>query len=221
MKLEFNFDWICHDIEFELSLLRDFYNDMQKSIPSMSAKFEADMGTYLSTIQNDEEYRAMSSTVLTEQYVRFEDFYPNRLAYNYLISLYSSIESNMSKLCDDIAERRTLPFSADGFAGDLPDRLRRFFLSFGLPPMEDQEVQFLKELTKLRNVIVHHAGKIPEEQQRLRNIIENTKGLEIDDEKVVIDFAYCSEIWDNTMNMFQSMFRRLGYRTDFTVTTSP
>jgi hypothetical protein len=217
MRFKFDFDWICHDIEFDFSLLKDFFADIYEALPSISARIETDMDSYLKGITDPEEYQATASGLLSEHYNKFEEVYPNQLCYNYLISLYSRIEANIDKMCDDLVARKKLPFSLSGFSGHLPDRIRHFFLAFGLPAMEDAEVQMLKVLTKLRNTIVHGDGKVSQKEKTLRNILENTEGLALTNGYIKVDYGYCVKMQNDSIALFRKLFARLGYRTSYTV----
>jgi hypothetical protein len=213
MKIIFDFDWIYFNIKHELQMLKDFYDDIYKSLPTISKKIEDEIDLQYRDLFNQEEYDAIIPALVGEHYEKFESIYPNIITYAFITSLFSQVELHIKAICNDIKIKKKLPFAIEVFNGNLPEKIKLFLSAFGLPALDNEELKILHELNDIRNVIVHNGGSI-ENKEKMKNIILNIQSIKIVKDRIEIDYKYCDHIFAMVTNLFEKMFKSLGYKTE-------
>lgn len=221
MPIHFNFDWICSDIEYELSLLRDFFITYHENLPDSKEKGEKEISKYLQNYDDEDEYIANASGLYNEHFMKYEEYFPNQINYLLIIMLYTFLERNLKKICDDYVKRLKLPLSIEGFEGDLGTKFMNFIKCFKPNAYTERDIQTIKEIGMIRNYLVHENGYININQKKIVNFI-NAKGAKggeilIESNQIIIRKAFCNEYIERTARIFKNVFDGLNYRTTYTV----
>ena len=213
-----NYDLICHEIKFDLAVLRDTLEEFFNTLPDLSSKFEKQTHEMLKGIDDEMEYRAEASILYQQHYQKYEEIFPDRLSYSFIISLYSSLEYNLKKICNDIKDRRKLPFSLEVFEGDLSKKVLHFFKGFNINVIIGSDFQRIKEITLIRNNIAHNDGYVDTNEKKLIRFCKAKKGISIEANKLRISNEFCYEYQEYFLDMFRRIFNKSGYKTDYTIT---
>jgi hypothetical protein len=224
MGIKLNYDWICSDIEYEFSMLEDFFEKYHSNLPDMEKRGKDEIDRILSEIEDPEERQSEGSGMYEEHFLKYEDFFPNQMNYLLVIMLYTFLERNLQKVLYDYSVRNNLPFAIEGFEGDLGTKLMRFIMCYKPDSYIPADIQSIKELALIRNNIVHSDGRINKGETKIQRYISD-KGkdgriIHIEYGVLYIKKEYCDEYREKVIQVFRNIFRNFGYRTNYSITVS-
>jgi hypothetical protein len=154
---------------------------------------------------------------------RFTQLFQQSLRFSVVISTFTLIESNLSRMAGEMCQRLHLNLGMEDLqAKDLVKRFEKFWTRVAiLPWWNDPRWEKLKEIEELRNCIAHRRGLIRENEQRIRNLVSRHRGVSIigindplvdpDDAGAVrIEESYCLAAVQEMAGLFKEIFERAG-----------
>ncbi len=215
-RVVLNFSWLRIDIEYEYHLLLEHYRVSVESLPhaEMLSQIEINKIFNKMNITSQEEYDQEIAILYQEHEQKFGNFFPNRINYSFIVTLYSFIESSTNKLFDDYSKWKKLPFALDGFEGDLGTKISRFLLCFKKEMKFDIGIQTIKEIALVRNNIVHQNGYVGGDDNKLKRFITANRRLQVKltDNILTIGNSFCDEYARKVESLFKILFENLGYK---------
>jgi hypothetical protein len=145
-------------------------SDVQKDIDlrydrifeiSNNSKFEDEINKYEDELGNEG--------------FKFDHEFPNRIRYSSIIQTYSMLEVHLKSLCDKLKEIYNLPLGLSDLKGGGDLEKGKLFLKkvFDLELSKLQpEWNFMKDMQKLRNRLIHHNGEYSLKDKELIKIIQ-------------------------------------------------
>ena len=212
-------DRIAFEILYDFHLLKNSYQILYDSLPDVKKKAEIEMNDTLKKI-DPENYEMESSLYYSNYYSIYEEELPNRISYSFVMSVFSSVEYNIKKLCENIKSQKDLPIQLDALSGKLSERLNNYLKIFKISIIEPSDLQHINELTMVRNCIAHNNGSIIEyrkfEKQsasvKLTRFCKAKKNIEIMDNKLLIQKDFCFFYLDYFEKMFKRWLIALNYK---------
>ncbi|EAB1658050.1 hypothetical protein ZE40_002298 [Salmonella enterica subsp. diarizonae] len=157
----------------DLSKLKKAYDDDIKDAPD----------DYIQHL--DEHY--------SEQYDFLTNIQPNIFNKSSLVSLYSCLEHNLNDFCNICQKIKGTEISVTDLHGDGIHKAKKYLtklmnVNFGA----SQEWEFIIDLNKVRNCIVHANGNINKMSttSKLKNIVDNTPGLSLKNSNIIVSSGY-------------------------------
>lgn len=155
----------------------------------------------------------------TKSYKRdFELTMRRNFLYSYIVLLYLLTENGLRFLCDQLYQDLKLPVRAKDIKGDGFESCTTFLVKLvNLSPKNIPEWQKVTDLAKVRNCIVHTAGRIEDskDQPYLRLLCRQGIGLDIDrynpDEYLSIEPRYCRLITGQVFEFFNRVMGETWY----------
>lgn len=218
--MEFIFDWICHDIGYELSIIDEFYAHYHLNLNDMKRKSIESIEGELKGIDDPEEYSGMFNSYENHYEELFDKIFPNQMNYMMIVNLYTFLERNITKICYDYKEKNKLPFSIEAFEGDLGTKFKRYLICYNKPIYKDKYIQTIQEIATLRNNIVHCNGHLTSEEQKIKRYIKD-KGVNgsifLDGSQIIIKKEFCDEYRIKVREIIFSILKDLGYETELRI----
>lgn len=175
----------------------------------------------LTDITDEEEYSELYNSYKNHYEQLFDDLFPNQMNYMMIVNLYTFLERNIKKICDDYKERNKFPFSIEGFEGDLGTKLMRYLLCYKNLIYKDKYIQVIQEIAMLRNKIVHCHGYLDPDDKKIRRFIKdkgvNGSILLLDGSQIVIKNEFCEEYRRKVREVVMSLLTDMGYETKFRI----
>lgn len=135
------------------------------------------------TLYEDDSQRDME--LQNHEYL-FSEVLPRSFRYSCVVSLYSSLEVTMNKLCDELRKRKKLKRSLQDLKekGNVLKRTEKYIERVAEINLPKTPNNLLNDLTKIRNCIVHAGGDIEGSKgaKKLLQIVNRTPGLSISDD---------------------------------------
>lgn len=157
----------------DLSKLKKAYDDDIKDAPD----------DYIQHL--DEHY--------SEQYDFLTNIQPNIFNKSSLVSLYSCLEHNLNDFYNICQKIKGTEISVTDLHGDGIHKAKKYLtklmnVNFGA----SQEWEFIIDLNKVRNCIVHANGNINKMSttSKLKNIVDNTPGLSLKNSNIIVSSGY-------------------------------
>ncbi|WP_169432022.1 hypothetical protein [Dickeya dadantii] len=149
----------------------------------------------------------------SEQYDFLVNIQPNIFNKSALVSLYSCLEHNLNDYCNICQKIAKTNISVSDFNGDGIHKAKRYLtklmdIDFGL----SQEWQFMTDLNKVRNCVVHANGDIKKmnSTETLKTIIDKTPTLSLNNESnIIISLDYLNDTIIKIRKLFQWLYTLL------------
>lgn len=200
-----------------------YLNTMESSI-EISRRIDDER---ISQIEIDSEFDlGLQQEELHVHRLLFEDDFPSKLRYSFLVLSYIVFESRCKALVKELNRRDIVKNVQMEKKGDesLVDSMRRFL------EMQPHKITCvsgtvwteLSDLKALRSCIVHGSGDVKNwnQRQRIMQLIHknNSKGLLLNEEGFVqIDTVYCRHVIKVIESFFSSIFEKTGFGPEQTV----
>lgn len=220
MIIKFNFDWICFDTKYAFSQIETYFVRMNGQIEELKSKDMESIKSSLKNIENIEDYELESSTLFQEHYHQYEDNLPRCHSYSFVTMIYTTLETRLNELCNDLIEKRNLNLNLENLKGSLAERVKLFFKAFNLKGLGKKDIDKITEFSRVRNQIVHENGHMHNASKKLKNYLKNTNNISVENNLIVVEIQYCLDNLSYFKSMFANAFRKLGYKQDYTVSTS-
>lgn len=213
MNFELHIDWERSETTWLLA-------DLAQYLDTLEAVLEDTRALHRSTLQTSEhEYdeEAEWDEAWREHYRRFEEQFPTKLRYSFLILLYSYLEARTKSFCKELLSRRVVTGGAFRKRAQKTylESVREFFSRY--PPLADAAWPHWLPLLaheQLRNCIVHHNGIITDypHPDRIQRIIDSTEGLSGgSDGEIGVALPYCKQAIAASKLFFDTCFDAAGF----------
>lgn len=173
--------------------LDEFIEQVEKTIASLQNSYETERET-VNDVSIDEDYS--SQTIYPIEYFRgFDDYtynveelftiyFPNLHRRSALITLYSFLEFELNKLCEELKDKNDLELSLKDLKGDGIERASSYLRKVIKLSWDNSRGVWseIKKIQNIRNKIVHHDGKI-----NIKEIDEDFLNYIVDSEHLLGD----------------------------------
>jgi len=158
----------------------------------------------------DEHYQYLSPYVTV---------FPRCLWYSFVVLVYLVFESEVGRLCDEINRRRDIRVRLNDLKGDLLSRCKTYLEKLGgLNVVSADLWEKLEDLSKIRNCIVHTAGRYERsnDKKRLQYLAGRVDGLTVDEDDIpeesllMIGPEYCKAVVQDVRRFFQVVLDGAG-----------
>ena len=220
MIINFNFDWICFDTKYAFDQIKTYFATMNGQIDELKTKNMESIKSSLKNIENLEDYELESSTLFQEHYHQYEDNLPRCLSYSFITMIYTTLETRLNELCNDLIKKRNFELTLKNLKGSLAERVELFFKAFNLKGLEKKDIDKITEFSRVRNQIVHENGNMHNASTKFKNYVKNNKNISVKNDQIVVEIQYCLDNLNYFKSMFVNAFSELGYKQDYTINTS-
>jgi len=176
-------------------------DDFEKYILGAGSQHGIDLSKLQEAYEDDKkgasnDYVEYLDEYYSEQYDFLVNIQPNIFNKSALVSLYSCLEHNLNDFCNICQKFKGTNISVTDFNGDGITKAKKYLTKLmGLDFGKSQEWQFIVDLNKVRNCIVHANGDINamSSTTSLNNIISNTPNLSLKNNNIMISSNYITE----------------------------
>ena len=220
MIIKFNFDWICFDTKYAFSQIETYFEIMNGQIEDIKKKNMESIRSLLENVKDIEDYEFQSSTLFQEHYHQYEENLPRCLTYSFVTMIYTTLETRLNELCNDLFKRKNLKLALKNLKGSLADRVELFFKALDLKGLGKKDIDKITEFSRIRNQIIHENGQMHNATKKLKNYVKNKNNITTKNNQLVIETSYCLEHLKYFKKMFSNAFKELGYKQDYTIETN-
>ena len=206
-------------IEGQFKILRE--KEHKQISPNPPVPSEEDEG------ESDSEWNAEKSAF--EQ--RYEHDFPLMIRYSFVVQLYILLETRLKAACDEISRRSSLELKEkekkplvspresyaslklelkeSDFKGTPIERATTFLRKVAnVPVKENASWQWLADLQKVRNCIVHTNGQIgiSNDGAHLKKLCKRNIGLSAEGRDLMIEPRYCKKSLEMIKSFFKVIF---------------
>jgi len=203
MRINFNFDWICFDTQYSFSQIETYFETMVGQIEELKSKNFENIKSSLKNVDDVEDYELQSSTLFQEHYHQYEENLPRCLTYSFVTMIYTTLETRINELCNDLIKKRNLELTLENLKGSLAERVELFFKAFNLKGLKKKDIDRITEFSRVRNQIVHENGNMNNASKKLKNYIKQKNDIYTENNQLVIETSYCIENLKYFKNCFQ------------------
>lgn len=152
---------------------------------------------------------------------RFSLEFRQTLRFAVVISTFTLVESNLSRVAKEIAQRKGLKLDMEDLqAKDLVRRFEKFWTKVaGLSWWSDPRWDALRDIEALRNCIAHRRGRLRENDGRIHQLISKKSGITVlgvndplvdpdDAGTVAIAETFCERAISEMAKLFTELFDR-------------
>lgn len=182
------------------------FENLKQYVSEIENKFKSDLGNlsrrFDEQAAEEEEEEEVPPDIkyelneyFVEEYYVIERVFLRTFRYTIVVAVYSLLETCLNRLCHHLCNSKKLHLLLEELRGKGIERAKLYLAkvcSIDFPEVSNDWNQ-LQKLNKIRNCIVHAEGNIHNVKSpgTLRNIIKNTKGLELyNDRYIQIDSLY-------------------------------
>jgi|SRR5699024_4451714 len=186
-------------IQSELINFRFYVEDVEKRFNEKTKKVEEVIDLYLK--EEVDEFWEREYEQEVESFVELQDRYkndfPEIMRSSLLISVYSFFEQKLVSQCKPIKNGLSI---SDIRGGSVIDRAKKYLeklmeVDF---PANNEHWKFLREVSLIRNCIVHNGGFVEQSSNRIRNIINDMENIHINEyDKIIIEKGFVEEMIDH------------------------
>ena len=197
--------------ENELEEVKQYYEELeykfQRDKKRLSKRYDKEVGNG----KLDPETKYQLDEYFSEEHYIIESIFLKTFRYSTIVTVYSLLEISLNDLCCYLCNTKKLALSLDELRGDGIERAKLYLAKVCLVdfPETGNEWNEIQKLNKIRNCIVHAQGDIENAKspQKLRNIVANTSGIELENDRFVrIDSAYIITTLSNTKKLLETVY---------------
>ena len=216
MSIKFRpWDWERAETAWLLSDLRQYLDTMELSLQNTKQLEYSALQISRPKYEDEVEW----DTMWREHCNSFEDDFPTKLRYSFLILLYSYLETRTKSFCKQLLLRRLVTGSEFKKKGDLSHlaSVREFFRRYECLADEISPLWSpLLDFERVRNCIVHVNGVIsdakPKDRSEITGYIERTEGISRGARgEIRIEFAYSKNLIASVKRFFDTCFDAAGF----------
>ena len=176
-------------------------DDFEKYISVTDIQHGLDLSKLSQEYENDikdapDNYIEYLNDYYSEQYDFLTNIQPNIFNKSSLVSLYSCLEHNLNDFCNICQKIKGTEISVTDLNGDGIHKAKKYLtklmnVDFGT----SQEWEFIMNLNKVRNCIVHANGDINKMSYtpKLKSIADNTPGLSLNNDNIIVSSGYLTD----------------------------
>jgi hypothetical protein len=207
--------WDMHrwDTEYSLSNLGDYLEVIESQFESARIAERSRIPQKLNAGLSEEEYFEWEAKVhaYKEQY---EQVFPSNIRYSFIVLMHIFFETRLKDACDEISKRRNLTLTESDLNGSSIERANKFLDKIaGIKVKDHHTWQWLKDLQKIRDCIVHTNGRVSlsRDKNHIVSLCRKGKGLSINGESLIIEKSYCSNSIKVIKIFFKHLFDSAGF----------
>lgn len=195
----------------ELEKVKQYYEELENKFQSdkkrLSKRYDEEVGNG----KFDAEIKYQLDEYFSDEHYIIESIFLKSFRYSMIITVYSLLEISLNDLCHYLRNSKKLALSFDELRGEGIERAKLYLTKVCLLdfPESCKEWNEIQKLNKIRNCIVHAMGDIENAKspQKLRNIIANTNGLGLENERFIrIDSEYINTTISNTKKLLETVY---------------
>ncbi len=144
--------------------------------------------------------------------------YPRILGYSLVVHLFMLVETQLSRMCDKVAERKKLDRLVRDRQGAMLKDMRKYLTKLASDAIDTAPMwEQVADLQKLRNSIVHYAGELKRSRDRdrdhIKRIIKNGVGVSGPDAEghIRVGLMYCRTALTAVQQLFRKLFDSCGF----------
>lgn len=216
-KLELKFCWSAFFTIHSFNQLTDYFEVVSAATKSIEKEYSDRIKADLEKIDDYETFEIESQGQFTQHENRFEVNFPMQQSFSFIILLYSLIESNLKTFSRFLSKEKISLVTVMDFEGDISEKLIKYKLLNNILDVEESDLNRIKELSKIRNCLVHSFGKIQKEEASLIRYCKANKYIHINRNNHIkkIDIQWCFGQSKKFKIMFESMYTSIGYTNIF------
>jgi hypothetical protein len=202
------------DTEFAFSNLGDYLELIEGQFEILREKEQKKIPQNPPAGLTEEELAEWQADIIIFERRYFHDF-PSIIRYSFVVQLHILLETRLKAICDEISKRKGLGLKESDFKGSPIERVCVFLEKvMKLPVKEHSTWEWLKNLQKVRDCIVHSNGNIElsRDKKYLIDLCRNKRiGLSVESGTLMIDRDYCDESLKMINSFFQELFETAGF----------
>lgn len=200
-------NWFPQDVQFSVRMMLGYVKSIERSAKTAVDAFNAEKQTQIVPHEPEDGqaevydvYGDLDGQTWDLDHL-FQEYFPNLQRWGALITLFTFFETTMEDLCDLFAHELGLTVNVRDLKGQGVERAVQYLqkvvgLQFDNTNATWREIKIIQ---KIRNMIVHHAGKFAEQaEERDRDIlgyVEESKKLTYQTEVTLLD-GFLSHVVD-------------------------
>jgi hypothetical protein len=196
---------------------RNRFDELEEYVHELERKFDQDLSSlakrYSSKSTKEElteEEELQIGEILAEEHHLIEKIFRKNFRESSLLSIYTVIEKSINRLCRYLCNTHEIEITLEDLNGKGIERAQLYLSKVcGIKlPFKSHEWEEVRKLNQIRNCISHAGGAIQDSTSpgKIRNIIKNTKGLNIENDRELI---VSQEYLENTVKLARSFFESL------------
>lgn len=202
---------VCIDIYSSFAATRTYLTQVQDGIGDTRKRLLDDLDTRIAELGDEPDEADIDIEQQSVHHIT-EDQFPRQAAYAGVILTVSTIEVALKAFCKALAKNVAGVVRLNDSGGEnFIDQVRAFFEANQLPSPHECYFAKSKELSRLRNLIAHHAGLMSTAKRRLVNYVKTTRGVSDDSGSLWLEHDYIMRHLDGLYLMFSRLLPQLGY----------
>ena len=199
-------------LDFRFGELLDTVKLSERLLKEESAAFKARVNAMAAEMS--EEAREEFYEFMGDEYWQIHERFPNILRRALFLYCYAEIEAYLNRMCH-IAQRQyglDLPLSKVTGKGIERAKLYLTKVAGVAFPSDSREWRELTNYNKLRNVLAHSEGRLPdvEREGHLRDYVDRHPHLELEfDGSIIIQEGFCEEVVEAAFQFFKQLPKEL------------
>jgi len=201
-------------IKWELEALQDFMRESAGNLKRTQEELQKDYEKAKAQYGDDDDGMEFH---FEDQFNRYHNNYPVFIFNSMLVSQFSFFELHLRRLCEMFEIRSSSKVKLSDLNGTDIEKCRKYLLLIAEINLDDLEDywQKAKFFQKLRNVIIHHGNKVPNDQSydNLLNHIKRETRITLDEDNrefVVDDLSVLEEFNELILRFFESITNKLS-----------
>jgi hypothetical protein len=186
-----------HQAKDKLERFRDYTLEIESKFSADKSKLADSFSQATEGLSESE--RQEVETYFSDDYYIIEEVHVGLYRKSTLVSVYSFLENSLNTLCRHLYKRNGYPVELDDLRGEGIVRAKCYLeklagIDFSLM---NGQWGIILSFNKVRNCIVHSEGNIKDSKssEKLENIVKNTSGLSLRDERYIkIDREYIDAV---------------------------
>ncbi|MEX2442611.1 MAG: hypothetical protein WD492_03325 [Alkalispirochaeta sp.] len=207
---KFNACLVCWEISAQFSSVRTYLEEVEKSWPDVEGRLRTESQEGLTDMgKMADEHEFQIELQILEHIIEVD--LPQQAGYVGAILVFTTVEASFKRLVAHLIKDGRAKLDLSAFAGGLLQKIDRFLSVDELAELTGDEKSWLTEFSRIRNCIVHAAGDTRSEGEKTLKHIENSDGLSIDMDFLVVSYSYVMEHLTRFEKMFKRLLSQLGY----------
>jgi hypothetical protein len=200
--------------------LKHQLEEFKDYVLELEQKFKSDMERLGKQLDDELEKRGGDSTHhqdiidwYADDFQRIDKVFIRTFRYSAIVSIYSTLESSMNSICTHLLRLKCRTLELSNLKGEGIERAKLCLETVCAVDFPENTASWseIQKLIKIRNCIVHAEGniEIARSPQKLINIVQNTKGLEIEGKRYIkIEGEYLEAVINSVENFLEELCKR-------------
>ncbi|MEQ2528857.1 hypothetical protein WMO40_19455 [Bacillaceae bacterium CLA-AA-H227] len=211
---KYKFVWLIS--EYRLELIKQYSDEVEKFVASKFDEFVQQAEKATKGLTEDEQQNYYD--YFYDDLALVRDEYPSILRYSIITATYSSLERALFRIHYQKSKDRQGFKKFKNKNSDLDAIIQYIRIEMGISiPHKSDELNFIQNLNKVRNNIVHSNGRIFDDNNpnRIEKIVKNSSNLEIASGELVVKKEYIDEMLSNVNSFLSSIYKELETKQPF------